>query len=126
MPVTRPKIEDNPALQAGGLTYYISDRLRSGSLDIHSAFQLHHEAVRIERFSYRQPAWGHKLYIRGLYKIIMHSLTGRALGCMEQAKIAEDWFVEDVPLLRDQTHHPVVDRLKADKAQFHNRGLLQL
>ncbi len=122
----RPIIEEKPALQADSLNQYIADRLRSGSLDIPSAFQLHHEAVRIERFSYRQPAWGHSLYIGGLYQIYMHALTGRALGCADQARMAEDWFIEDIPLLRDDRPHHFRKRLTAGRALFQDRNFLQL
>jgi hypothetical protein len=126
MPVTRPKISEKPAVQAVELNFYISDRLRSGSIDIHSAFQLHHEAVRIERFSYRQPAWGHRLYLHGLHKIFMHGLTAHALGCKEQAALVEDWFIEDTPLLREDRPHHFGDRVASGKSLFQDRSFLQL
>ncbi|MEY2466619.1 MAG: hypothetical protein QOD03_1140 [Verrucomicrobiota bacterium] len=124
--IPRPIIEDKPALQAAALTHYMGDRLRAGSIDIHSAFQLNHEAVRIRRLCYRQPAWGHSLYISGLYSMFMHALTARALRCDEQMKIAEDWFLEDLPLLREKRKHPLVDRLEQGRALFYDHDFLQL
>ena len=126
MPLARPRIEENPALQADSLSQYIAERLRSGSLEIHSAFQLHHEAVRIERLSYRQPAWGLKLYLHGHYELFMYGLTAHALGCKEQAATAEDWFVEDTPLLREHRPHHFGDRLTCARSLFRDRGFLQL
>lgn len=118
--------EENPALQAGSLNQYISDRLRENSIDIHSAFQLHHEAIRVERFSYRQAAWGHSLSILGIYNIFMHGLTARAFGCIEQARIAEGWFVDDIPFLREKRQHHLADRLEQGKQLFYDSDFLQL
>ena len=124
--IQRPPIEEKPALQAASLDQYIADRLREGSIDLHSAFQLSHEAIRIGRFRYRQPAWGHSLYISGLYSIFMHCLTARALGCAEQTKIAEDWFVEDLPLLKEKRKHHFVDRLTQGRDLLYDPKFLQI
>lgn len=126
MALDHPRIEEKPALQADSLNLYIHARLRSASIDIHSAFQLHHEAVRFGRLSYRQPAWGQKLYLRGIIQILMHGLTAHALGCIDQAKITEDWFIEDLPLLREIRPHYIGDQLNQGRQLFHDDNFIRL
>src|SRR5438270_196931 len=97
MTVTRPEISENPLIQSAALSQYIAARLRSSSIDLHSALQLQHETTRIHRFGYRQAAWNHHLSISELYQVFMHCLTARALGCVDQMRAAEDWFEQDIP-----------------------------
>ena len=88
--ISRPKVSKNPAVQACDLDHYIASRLhQERSLDLHSAFQLQFESIRIGSNAYSQHAWGHKLYTRQLYELFMLCLTARALGCSDQMKTAE-------------------------------------
>lgn len=112
-------------LQAGDLDQYIAGRLlREKSLDVHSAFQLNHESVRIRRYAYRQRAWGQHLYTLDLYKLFMHCLVARALGCNDQLLIAEKWFEEDIPFLCQHRPHHFTDRLHQRRALLYDSEFL--
>lgn len=56
----------------------------------------------------------------------MHCLTARALGCADQTKIAEDWFVQDISLLREKRTHHLVDRLAQGRELLYDREFLLL
>ena len=122
----RPRIEDHPLMQSDSLNQYIGDRLfRAKDINFYSAFELHHEAVRIRRFGYHQPAWEFHLGIRDLYALFMHCLTARALGCTDQTKLAEQWFEEDIPFLREKRDHHFASRLSQGKALLYDTAFLQ-
>lgn len=125
--IARPKVSDNPAMQSGDLDQYIADRLlRESSLDLHSAFQLKFESVRIGRSTYRQPAWGQSLYTGQLCELFMLCLTARALGCADQTQVAEKWFGEDIPFLRGSTDHYFTDRISSGRELLYDTEFLQL
>src|SRR4051812_44322820 len=124
MATHRPRIEEHPLLQSDSLTQYLANRLRTVSIDLHSAFQLHHEAVRIRRFGYRQRAWSHTLITSELYALFMHCLTARALGCVEEMQMAERWFLEDALLLRETRRHHFADRLPQAHALLYDKEFL--
>lgn len=125
--IARPKISDNPAVQSNDLNRYIADRLlRERSLDVHSAFQLKFESIRIGRNAYRQPAWGHSLYTGQLCELFMLCLTARALGCAEETPIAEKWFGEDIPFLKESTSHYFTDRISSGRELLYETKFLQL
>jgi len=122
-----PKLSDNPAVQSGDLDHYVADRLlREHSLDLHSAFQLTYESVRIGRNAYRQSAWGHNLYTRQLYELFMLCLTARALGCADQTAIAEKWFEEDIPFLKKHQEHHFADRVTEGRALLYDLEFLRM
>jgi hypothetical protein len=125
MTVPRPKSDDNPRVQAGALTRYVSDRIHAGDIDLYSAFQLAHEAVRIHRFSYRQSSWGWTVGIRDLQMTYMLTLTARGLGCSQQAEIAEAWFMEDIPLLDEKRKHHFTEGLADGKKLLTDRRFLE-
>jgi hypothetical protein len=125
MPLRRPSIDENPRVQAGALSDYVSDRIHAGDINLYSAFQLQHEAVRIHRLSYRQPSWGWTVGIRDLQMIFMLALTARALRCDQQAKIAEDWFMEDIAFLDEKRKHHFTERLADGKKLFTDRRFLE-
>lgn len=125
-PVRRPRIEDHPLMQSDSLNQYIGDRLlRTKDINFYSAFELNHEAVRIRRFGYHQPAWEFRLYLRDLYHLFMHCLTARALGCADYTKAAEQWFEEDIPFLRENREHHFGSRLAEGKALLYNTAFLR-
>ena len=125
MPIPRPESDDYPRVQAGTVSQYVSDRIQAGDIDLYSAFQLEHEATRIHRLSYRQPAWGWTVGIRDLQKIFMLGLTARGLGCDRQAEIAETWFMDDSALLDEKREHHFIDRLADGRSLFTDRRLLE-
>lgn len=125
MTTLRPEISDHPLIQADDLHFYISDRLRDGSVDLYSAFLLAHEALRIGRNGYLEPAWNHNLSISGLLRVFMHSLTARAFGAAALATIAEDWFINDISHLHERRPHFFTDRLSEGPALITKREFLQ-
>ncbi len=100
-----PDICDHPLIQADDLRFYISRRLKTGKLDLYSAFMLSHEATRIGRFGYLQSAWGHELSISGLLKIYMNGLTASAFGLVGIVEKSQDWFSNDMDLLSETRTH---------------------
>ncbi|MFN5706684.1 MAG: hypothetical protein ACK48X_01390 [Planctomycetota bacterium] len=56
MSTPQPDICDHPLIQADDLWLYVSDRLRSATVDLYSAFLVAHEALRIGRNGYLQAA----------------------------------------------------------------------
>lgn len=100
-----PDIHDNPLIQADDLRFYISRRLKTGSLDLYSAFMLSHEATRIGRYGYLQSAWGRQLSISGLLRIYMNGLTASAFGLSGIVEKSRDWFANDIDLLAETRTH---------------------
>ncbi len=92
MSTSRPEICDHPLIQSDDLHFYISDRLRNGTLDLYSAFLLIYEALRIGRNGHLQPAWNHRLSIHGLLRIYMHCVTARAFRAEAMATVSEGWL----------------------------------
>lgn len=126
MSTPRPEICDHPLMQADDLRIYISQRLRDGNVDLYSVFLLEHEALRIRRNGYLQPAWNYKLSISGLLAIYMICLTARAFRADEIAKVAEDWFSDDISRLQEHRHHFFTDRLSDKHALITDDAFLQL
>jgi hypothetical protein len=56
----------------------------------------------------------------------MHCLTARALGCLEEMQMAERWFLEDAPLLRETRRHHFTDRLPQAHALLYDKEFLKL
>ena len=122
--MARPRVEGSPAVQSDALKIYISSRMRAGSLDLHSAFQLEYEATRIGRFAYRQPAWGHHLYLHGFFAMFMLGLTARALKCDGQFDVIKRWYSEDLPLLKESRRHLLADHLHLAEELFCDSSFL--
>ena len=105
-----PELQSNPGLNASHITWYVTDRLRAGSINLYSAYLLMHEALRFERETYTQPAWKQRMRISQLLRIYYDVLTGRALGCTSEADEAAEWFIADAPLLQELRPHFLADR----------------
>lgn len=125
MTTSRPEICDHPLIQSDDLLHYISDRLRDGKVNLYSAFLLSHEALRIGRNGYLQPAWNYNLSISGLLRIFMHCLTARAFRADRMATIAEDWLVNDASHLHEHRPHFFSDQLSDGSALTRNSAFLQ-
>ena len=126
MSTPRPGLCDHPLIQADELSIYISSRLRDGGVDLYSAFLLEHEARRIRRNGYLQPAWNHRLSISGLLQIYMLCLTASAFGADKMAAAAEDWFRDDISRLQEPRTHFFADRLSDGRALITDGAFLQL
>lgn len=126
MSTSRPQICDHPLIQADELSIYISSRLRDGGVNLYSAFLLEHEAVRIHRNGYLQPAWNHRLSISGLFRIYMNCLTARAFHADKMEAITEDWFSEDISRLQERRPHFFTDRLSKGRSLTTDGAFLQL
>ena len=105
MTVELPEISDHPLIMADDLRFYISRRLKTGDLDLHSAFLLLHEAVRIGRIGYLQSAWGKELSISGLLRIYMNGLMASAFGITAVIEKSREWLVNDMKLLASDRKH---------------------
>ncbi|TWT75784.1 hypothetical protein CA13_73570 [Planctomycetes bacterium CA13] len=116
MRTLRPKICDHPLVQADDLRFYVSDRLRDDNIDLYSAFLLAHEALRIGRNGYLQPAWNYNLSISGLLRIFTHCLAARAFRADSMAMTAETWLVNDASHLQEHRPHFFTDRLSEGRA----------
>lgn len=125
MSTSRPEICDHPLRQADELHFYIFDRLRDGDVDLYSAFLLAHEALRIGRYGYLQPAWNHKLSISGMLRLFMHCLTARAFRADTLATIAENWLINDATRLQERRPHFFTDRLADGRALITDGAFLQ-
>lgn len=112
MSIPRPEICDHPLIQSDDLFHYISDRMRRGSLDLYSAFLLAHEAIRIKRNGYLQPAWKYKLSISGLLAIYVHCITARAFREDRIARTVSTWLNEDAAHLREHRSHFLTNQLR--------------
>ena len=106
-----PELQPNPGINAGQITWYVTDRMRAGTIHLYPAYLLMHEALRFKRLSYTQPAWKQRLGISGLLGIYFDWLTGKALGCHAEADESAAWFVADIPLLQEKRKHFFTDRL---------------
>jgi hypothetical protein len=122
---SRPEICDHPLIQADDLRFYLSDRMRSGDVDLYSAFLLAHEAIRIGRNAYLQSGWNCNLSIRGLLQLFMHCVTARAFHADGMARVAEDWFSNDISRLHERRSHFFADRLPVGTALITDRAFLQ-
>ncbi|MCE2801761.1 MAG: hypothetical protein ACK56J_06370 [Planctomycetota bacterium] len=125
MSTPQPDICDHPLIQADDLWLYVSDRLRSATVDLYSAFLVAHEALRIGRNGYLQAAWNYHLSISGLLQIYMHCLTARAFHADAMARVAEEWFLNDIHLLTESRRHFLADRLSDGGALVSNQQFLQ-
>ena len=47
-----PELQPNPGINAGHITFYVTDRIRAGTINLYSAYLLMHEALRFKRLSY--------------------------------------------------------------------------
>ena len=97
-----PSSDPHPGICAGRIGRYVLARLRADSTNFYSAYLLMHEALRLERRCYTQPAWGQSLHVSGLLRIYYDFLTATALGCPAEVAEAAEWFVSDVAFLRQR------------------------
>ena len=98
-------IEDNPSIQANKVRRFIVRGLRDESLTLFEAYQLHCEALRIDRIAYTQSAWDRQLSISGLLSIVMHAITARAFGLVDASISYQRWYVDDFRLLEERRTH---------------------
>lgn len=108
-----PDTESNPLRVVVEIGFYVSAGLRDGSLCLRSAFLLNHEAIRVRRMAYLQPAWRHDLSISGLLAIYMQRLVAVATGESAVARSATAWLVEDAPKLARRRPHYLADHILA-------------
>lgn len=121
---SRPQLDDHPAILAQNLDIYVSHRLREDDLDIYSAFLLALEAARIRRLAYRQPAWPQTLSISGLLSLFMLAMTARALRMDKPYETLKQWFLEDIPLLKEKRQHFLVNRLHGGESLFEDEAFI--
>ena len=103
--------EKNPLIISDNINYVVSDGLREGSFNLYSAFLLNHECIRIKRFGYYQTAWHYSLSISGGVAIYMHYLCARAFDSTKMANVVLQWLVEDLPMLKQNRKHYIIDEL---------------
>lgn len=106
-----PEICAPPLIQADTLSQYIARRLSAGNLDLYSAFLLAHEATRIRRYGYLQPAWRYQLSISGLLRIYMLGVTATAFQIEGVVSVARHWLMNDIALLVEKRPHFFTDRI---------------
>ncbi|WP_395748310.1 hypothetical protein [Prosthecobacter sp.] len=111
-----PTLEAHPGINASHITWYVTDRLKAGTINLYSAYLLMHEALRFERLLYLQSGWKQTLEISGLLDIYYDHITARALGCTVEADESADWFLADTPLLKEKRKHFLTDRLAEGKS----------
>ena len=80
-------IEDNPSIQANKVRRFIVRGLRDESLTLFEAYQLHCEALRIDRIAYTQSAWGRRLSISGL---LFSEKQGESVSCPGRPPVESD------------------------------------
>lgn len=126
MSASLPDLDSHPAICADNIRFYVSDRLKAGTINLYSAYLLMHEALRLGRRCYTQPAWKHTLGITGLLQIYYDYLTGTALGCQGEASEAAEWFISDLALLHERRPHFLVNRLSQGTALLEDKSFFAL
>ena len=114
----RPDISGPPGVVAQELRQYLSNRLREGNLNLYSAFLLAVDVARLERISYRQPAWAQKLSISGLLGLYMLGITAAALKLDRPTEQIREWYIEDSKLLSENRKHFLTNKLGAGANLF--------
>jgi hypothetical protein len=115
----------NPSTQANEVRRAIVRGIRDSSLTLYEGYQLHCEAIRIERIAYTQSAWGRQLSISGLLSIVMHALTAKAFGLNDAASNYERWYVDDFPLLGERRPHFLTTAYPGNSGWIADVGFLQ-
>lgn len=100
---------DNPAVRAADLSYYISDGLKSGRLNIYEAYLLQWEKLKFERDSYTLPAWNVKVRISTCVELLNQRLTAMALGDNKGAERTAEWGGEALRLCAENRPHYIMD-----------------
>lgn len=101
---------DNPAVRAAELSFYISDGLNSGRLNIYEAYLLQWDKLKFERDSYTLPAWNVKVRISTCVELLNQRLTALALGDNKGAERAMEWGSEALRLCAENRPHYIMDR----------------
>jgi len=121
-----PDISGPPAVVAQELRQYLSNRLHAGNLDLYSAFLLAVDVARLERISYRQPAWSRKLPISGLLGLYMLGITAAALKLDRPHGQIREWFAEDLKLLSEHRTHFLTSRLRTGANLFDDHSFWRI
>ena len=100
-----PDHEENPLIVADAVRFFISDRLRDGSISLYSAFLLNQDELSLRRSGYRQPAWCHPLSLSGVLALYMQYLFGLAIGEAKITSSVAAWLEEDISLLDTERKH---------------------
>lgn len=100
---------DNPAVRAAELSFYISDGLKSGKLNIYEAYLLQWEKLKFERDSYTLPAWNVKVRISACVELLNQRLIALALGDNKGAERAAEWGGEALRLCAEKRPHYIMD-----------------
>ena len=117
--------ESNPSTQANEVRRAIVRGLRDSSLTLYEGYQLHCEAIRIDRIAYTQSAWVRQLSISGLLSIVMHALTAKAFGLHDAASRYERWYIDDFPLLGEHRPHFLTTAYPGTSGWIADRDFLQ-
>ena len=117
---------DNPAVRAAELSFYISDGLNSGRLNIYEAYLLQWEKLKFERDSHTLPAWNVKVRVSTCVELLNQRFTALALGDNKGAERAMEWGSEALRLCAENRPHYIMDRYEEYiKAENSDTALLK-
>lgn len=126
MSIPAPEITEHPGVCSANIRFHVTDRLRDGEINLYSASLLAHEALRLERQCFVQPAWKRQVRISSLLAFFLDHLTAKAFGSDAEAAESAAWFVECVPLLQEKRPHFLTSRMTGTgEALLADRGFYE-
>lgn len=100
---------NNPAVRAAKLSFFISDGLKSGALNIYEAYLIQWEKIGFER-AYTLPAWGGRVRIASCVELLNQRLTALALGDGAGAERTAELGAKALRLCAEKRPHYIMDK----------------
>lgn len=101
---------NNPTVKAKNLSFYVSDCLKTNTLNIYEAYLLNWEIINYLREGYILPAWNGRVQISTCLAILNQKLLALIFNDVNCAKQLENWGKEALDLCGERRTHYIMDR----------------
>lgn len=103
---------ENKSILAAELSWFISDALKTNSINIYEAYLLNGEVLANRRKSYLQPAWNEKVQISTCLGILNQRLMALVFRKTLYAKQLKEWGLEAFKICGEKRPHYIMDRYR--------------
>ncbi|MDE6251940.1 MAG: hypothetical protein K2M78_04765 [Lachnospiraceae bacterium] len=103
---------ENKSILAAELSWFISDALKTNSINIYEAYLLNGEVLANRRKSYLQPAWNEKVQISTCLGILNQRLMALVFRKTLYAEQLKEWGLEAFKICGEKRPHYIMDRYR--------------